>query len=485
MPTHSSALRYAVRLRVLARNLGYLFLMLAALNIAPFLFALFSRETVTAVRYAAIVLGLSLAGTLLRKIPEPRRVQPNEAMVLGCLMFLVAPLLMTYPLSSTGLGFMDALFEAVSGLTTTGLSTVGSLEDMPATLLFSRAWMQWYGGLGIVAFSVALVIRPGISAKDLGMSEPRKDNLLGGTRQLFRQILLFYSGLTVGAVVLFLAVGLSPFRALTFAFSSVSTGGFAPRTESLGNLGVLVPGAVTLITVISAVPLTCYLSMRLRGAKALFGSVQPWGLLVLGLFSALVLFLLFTMTDTAWTGRAMHSLVMAFSAQTTSGFSSIDPAELPPAAKEWLIFSMFIGGGLGSTAGGFKILRLIIFLKVVGAMVHRASLSRHAVYQPSIRNVPLRESEMRDALAVILLYSIVVIFSWIPFLLYGYDPLNGLFEIVSALGTVGLSAGLTSRDLPDLLKGVLCANMLLGRLEILVWLVLFFPGTWIGRHSEE
>jgi trk system potassium uptake protein len=485
MALRSTELRYAVRTSVLTKHFGYLCLMQGVLTVVPFGYVLFAGEAHTALRLGIVAAVLSICGALLSRMPERHRIQPNEAMVLGCLMFVFSPLIMTFPLTATGLDFVDAYFEAVSGVTTTGLSMVGNLENAPPALLFSRSWMQWYGGLGIVVFSVALVIRPGISAKDLSLPEVREEGLVGGTRHLYRQILILYASLTVGAVALFLAAGLGPFQAVTFAFSAVSTGGFAPREGSLAGLGWSVPLAVTLITVLCAVPLTRYLGVRLKGWGVLFGSVQLWGLLALGFLSALVLFLLTRQAGAEWSGQPLNSLVMAFSAQTTSGFSSIDKSVLPHPAKGWLIFTMFIGGGLGSTAGGFKILRLLIFFKVISIIVNRASLSRHAVYRPSIRNEPLREPEMRDALAVIIMYLSIAIFSWIPFLLYGYDPLDALFDVVSALGTVGLSAGVAGPELPVLLKGVLCADMLLGRLEIMVWLVLFYPGTWVGRHSEE
>ena len=146
---------------------------------------------------------------------------------------------------------------------------------------------------------------------------------------------------------------------------------------------------------------------------------------------------------------------------------------------------MLIGGGAGSTAGGIKIIRLLIFLRLLQIIILRINLPRHAVIQARIHGERISENQIREALFFILLFGVVIFLSWLPFVAMGYDPLDTLFEVVSATGTAGLSVGITSSDLPDVLKSILCIDMLLGRLEIVALLVLFYPGTWIGRRSEE
>jgi trk system potassium uptake protein TrkH len=175
---------------------------------------------------------------------------------------------------------------------------------------------------------------------------------------------------------------------------------------------------------------------------------------------------------------------MGLSAQTTSGFSSLDPASLSPAGLAVLMAAMAVGGGVGSTAGGFKVLRLIIAAKVALGLVARTGLPPHAVRHPRLAGRRLGEEDLRGALVLILLFVAVVAASWLAFLAAGYDPLDSLFEVVSATGTVGLSTGITSPELPAGLKAVLAADMLLGRLEIVAWLVLLYPRTWLGRRKE-
>lgn len=157
----ASELSYAVRPRVLLKYLGQLLLIVAVLTLAPLIFSLLVGEHDLTLRYVIVVGALGVTGLLLNRLPHIPGVQINEAMVLAACIFLLTPLAMSYVLMASGLDFMDALFEAVSAATTTGLSTLTNVENKPLTFLFARSWMQWYGGLGIVVLSLALVLAPG------------------------------------------------------------------------------------------------------------------------------------------------------------------------------------------------------------------------------------------------------------------------------------------------------------------------------------
>jgi trk system potassium uptake protein TrkH len=187
----------------------------------------------------------------------------------------------------------------------------------------------------------------------------------------------------------------------------------------------------------------------------------------------------------SWLQASRHGILNAFSALSTAGFSTLDISQISAGAKLILICSMFLGGCVGSTAGGIKILRLLIVTKVIQFFFHRASTPRQAVVEASIGKRRLEQDEIQGAMSIIFLYLACITISWLIFVSMGHNPLDSLFEISSAIGTVGLSSGITTPDLNPLLKMVLCADMLLGRLEILAWIVLFYPRTWIGRKLEE
>jgi trk system potassium uptake protein TrkH len=235
-------LTYAVRFPVLMKYFGQLLLVVAALTLFPLAVSLISRETSITFRYSIVVGGLGLLGWLFSKKRASEEVQVNEGIVLVASVFLVISFVMSYPLmASSGLHFSDAFFEAVSGVTTTGLSTLGTVQDKTTTFLFSRAWMQWYGGLGIVVLSLALLFRPGRPAKKLSVTEAEEEDLVGGTKAHARRVFTVYGAITLLGILLLLLTGTGFLNALVYTLASVSTGGMLSDMVHFGSWLLLSP----------------------------------------------------------------------------------------------------------------------------------------------------------------------------------------------------------------------------------------------------
>jgi len=338
---------------------------------------------------------------------------------------------------------LDAVFEAISGVTTTGLSTVTDIGAKPHTFRFARAWMQWYGGLGVMVLSLALIVAPGTAARRLGDQERDGSDLAGSTRAYARRVLVAYILVTVAGLVVLLLMGVAPADAAAYILAAVSTGGFSPQAGSLAPLGAAAAILVTLLCVVCAVPLVFWshlVRQRFGSLRYLLGvALEPRPLLLLCIGFTCALVACFRSEGMAWGDALYHSALMACSAQTTSGFSSLNPAEVGAASKLVMIASMMIGGNVGSTAGGFKIIRLLIFLRLVCLLVRRTCLTAHTVFNPRLGGRRLEFDEIQEALMVILLFSGVILASWFSFLWAGFDPLDSLFEVVSATNTVGLS----------------------------------------------
>jgi trk system potassium uptake protein len=484
MTKQGAGLSYAVRFPVLAKYFGQLCLVVTVLTVIPFAVSIICGETHITFRYAVVIVALAGIGFLLGRIRAPMEVQVNEAMVLVAFMFFFTPLIMSFPVMGSGLIFSDALFETISAATTTGLSTVNGLEDQPQTFLFARAWMQWYGGLGIVVFSLALLFRPGSSTKRFAVTEAREDDLVGGTKAHARRVLTVYTILSVAGFLLLLIVGNRPFDALLYTMASVSTGGFAPHDTSLAALeSPVFHFSVILICLAGAIPLSFYHRLYIKDSRPTTVTLQLHGILIVSGLVSLLLGISLVITEKAeWTQAFLNAPILALSAQTTAGFTTMDLSQLAAGSKLLLIISMAIGGGVGSTAGGVKILRLLMVINLLRVILRKACASMHAVVKPRIAGQRMEETMIQEALLIILLFVTIILFSWMPFLFMGYNPMDSLFEVVSATATVGLSAGVVSSEMPNLLKGILCIDMLLGRLEILAWLVMVYPNTWIGRR---
>ena len=480
-------LTYAVRPFAILKYFGLLCFVLALMTVVPLAASLFFGDYRVSVRYGLVVGGILVFSAGLMRLPAPGRLQTNEAMVISALIFVFAPLAVTWPMMASGLGLLDALFESISGVTTTGLTTTSTVVDKPQTFLFARAWMQWVGGLGIVVLSLAVVIQPGMVAKRLGDMEDYQEDMIGGTRARARRVLIVYAALTGVAIVVLGLLDIGWFEAILYGFAAVSTGGFSPHTGSLAGLqSHLAQAAVILLSMAGGISLILYSRVFRSGWRVLLDDRQLQGFLIAGLLMTVLLAgSLWLQGGFQWPQALRHGALNALSAQSTAGFASLKLSEIDAASKLILIFSMFLGGSLGSTAGGIKILRLLILLRLLHLSIQRAGMPKNAVAGTRLGGRRLEAEEIQNALSLILVFIVVIVVSWLPFVFMGHDPLDSLFEVVSAIGTVGLSAGITAPDLHPFLKAVLCSDMLLGRLEIFAWLILVFPGTWFGKRLEE
>jgi trk system potassium uptake protein TrkH len=480
------ALSYAVRPPVLAKYLGQLAVVMSALVLAPLLVSVYFGEYFLTVRYALLAVGLAALGFTLSRLRVSGAIQANEALVITGLAFTLSPLLMAYPFTAFGMSYVDAIFEAVSGVTTTGLSTLASVQDTPHTFLFSRAWMQWYGGLGIVVLSVALLMGHEAATRRLVDPELSSESLAVATRIHARRVLVIYCLLTIAGIAVLWPLSGDGFAALTHVLAAVSTGGFSSFDNSVAGFTQWPARfAVMALGVCGAVSLPLYYRAYHRGWREIVGDVELRGFLaLLCIVSAALIGLLMQSRGAHWE-TVYHGLFLAMSAQSTTGFSSLPIADLDSGSKLVLIISMMIGGGVGSTAGGIKILRLLVLLRMLQLTMRRIAMPSHAVVEVQLGGRRLADDDLLKALLLIALFGIVVLLSWLPFVVAGYDPLNALFEVVSATATVGLSTGITQAELPSLLKFILCFDMLAGRLEIVALLIVLYPGTWFGKRAES
>jgi trk system potassium uptake protein TrkH len=299
-------------------------------------------------------------------------------------------------------------------------------------------------------------------------------------------VFLIYSGLTAAGIFALGILGAGWFDAVVHCFAAVSTGGFSSHDDSLASFSLPVQIAVTVTALACSVSLPLYWLSSRRPWRRLLTDPQLWTLFLCGGLATALLFALFaTRGQMPWPEALGHAGLCAFSAQSTAGFSTVDISDLDNGSKLILIGSMAIGGGTGSTAGGFKVLRLLIVLHALQRIVFRTTLPKHAIESARLVGQRFAPEEREGALCIVALFVTTVVASWLPFVLAGFDPLDSLFEVVSATGTAGISVGISSPELPHFLKTVLCLDMLLGRVEFVALLVVLYPRTWLGRRMRS
>lgn len=236
MPSELTALSYAVRPRAILKYLGQLWVALAALSCVPLGVAALTGASGIALGYLLAMAALLGLGWPASRIDAPEHLLASEGLAVVSLAFVSGALLLSVPMILAGLSPADAVFESISGLTTTGLSLLNTVETQPTALLFSRAWLQWCGGLGITVFAVALLAGNRVIARRLVGGEEREEMLAMTTRTYARRVLALYSALTGLGIVAVLAAGVPWWAAVAHTLSAVSTGGFSSYDASIAGL---------------------------------------------------------------------------------------------------------------------------------------------------------------------------------------------------------------------------------------------------------
>lgn len=346
------ALVYAVRPGVVLYHLGQIGMLLGLLGVPPIVVALIAGSWSEAAVHAAVAATMATGGRVLSRRFDADGMQENEALVITAGGFMLAAAGAAVSMAGAGLGPIDAVFEAVSGVTTTGLSVVPDPASATVSLRFNRAWAQWYGGLGFVTLASAMLGRGHLVNRIAGMEE-EDDDPLGGMRAHARRVLVIYVTLTLGGIAALWLLGAGFFDAVLHALAAVSTGGFSSSSESLSAFGVPVRVVVLALCVLGAMSfVTIHRTVR-DSWRAAVEDVQLRMLLATAGAAALLVFLFELAGGTAAGASSFgHAVATAVSAQTTAGFSTWSPGELEPASKIVLLGAMFVGGSVGSSAGG-------------------------------------------------------------------------------------------------------------------------------------
>ena len=438
--------------RSLLSYLGTVLEILGILSVLPVFVAWIYGENPTLFFIAAVISFIS--GIMLDRRFRKKGLSISSAMVLATMCLLAASLIGMIPFLWTH-SPLDALFESVSGFTTTALTTIQP-EALPFSLVFWRSLMQWAGGLGALALFIHLASSPGISS--FFSRRPEADE--NRKKSVLKKALLIYAGLTFAGFILLLFAGLNGFDSIATSMSSISTGGFSTKSDSIGAYSS--PGVELIVMLLMIAGATSFFLLEgltrgkfwdyLKSAETrLF-----WFLIII--FTVL---LSISMLDSG--GSFMQALFQAVSALTTTGFTTV--GSFSGLTILLLLILMIIGGFSASAAGGMKLARAGIMARAFPWAGKKVALPQEAIVPLKYDERVVRDSDAATiaiftAMYVLLLFGVAVIFAFM-----GHPPLDSLFQAASAQGNVGLSA-IPMESINPLGKLLLMANMIIGRLEI-------------------
>lgn len=477
-----------MNLRLDARILALLIAALGVLHALPLAAALWFGESPRPwLASGAAVAGL---GVSLRWAARPRSLElrPRDAYLVVAAGWLLASAVGAAPYLALGaLGPVDALFESVSGFTTTGSTVMTGLDAAPRALLLWRSLTQWVGGMGIILFAVAVLPLLGIGGMQLFRVEvpgPVKDKLRPRVIETARRLWAVYVGLTALQWLALRAAGMSGFEALCHAFTTLATGGFSTRDASIGAFeSAAIEWIVIGFMALAGVNFVLLWRALADGPRAAWRDVELRYYLAMLAVAAIVL-APFLPADHApgLEATVRNALFGVVTIASTTGFGTVDFETWPALAQLVLLQLMVLGGMAGSTAGGVKSLRVLIGFRALAVAVERL------VHPRSVRPVKhggrgVPDDVVAGVWAFFTAYFAIAALAAAAVAAAGYDVLTAVSSALTALSNVGPGFGAVGpydnfAHFPAAVKLVLAGCMLAGRLEIFTILVLLMPAFW-------
>lgn len=470
--------------------LGWVLKLEAGILLLPIVCALIYQEFWAAKALAvSAVLSLILGTLVTRKGPKRTDYYAREGFVICALSWIVLSLIGALPFYLTGTipSYIDAVFEIVSGFTTTGASILSEVEHLGKGLLFWRSFSHWVGGMGVLVLVLTILpLGGGYNMMIMKAESPGPDvsKIVPRVADTAKALYKIYAALTVVWIIIFKLSGMSLYDSICIAFGSAGTGGFAVRNSGMADYSMLSQFLIAISMIMFGVNFNVYYLMQKRKWKDAFQCEEARVYLGIVVFSTLF----FTLNIVKMYGGHFlyalhHSFFTVGAIITTTGYSTLDFATWPQASQMLILFLMFTGACAGSTGGGFKVSRLIILMKEIGkellVLVHP-----EAVKHIRLENKSLEHSVVRSVNCYLIMY--VTIFMASVFLIACADNFDFTtnFSAVAAtfnnigpgLAAVGPSCNFANYS--DFSKIILTFDMLAGRLEILPMILLFLPRTW-------
>ena len=388
--------------------------------------------------------------------------------------------------SNLNLNFIDAFFESTSGITTTGSTIIPNLEQVSYGILLWRALLQWLGGIGIIVMAVAILPMLSIGGMQLFKTESYEtpDKIIPRAAIFASGISIVYIFLTsMWAFMLWLA-GMPIFDSITHAMTTLATGGYSTKSESLGAFNsVNIEMIIVFGMIVGSLPFIHYLSILKNGWKNLINDQQvKWFLLILIFLISIVTFNLYINGQNFFSSLRV-SIFNVVSIVTGTGFGTDDFSQWGGFATTLLLILMFMGGCAGSTTCGLRMARIQVLIANAKTQVLKL-LTPHAVIIPYYNKKPIPETVTESVMGFFFLYILVFIIISCLLGSLGLDFMTSLSGAASAIGNVGPGLGEmigpngTYAEIPNLGKLILCSGMILGRLEIFAILVMFTASFW-------
>tara|TARA_Y100000991_G_scaffold210634_1_gene192128 strand:+ start:2983 stop:4428 length:1446 start_codon:yes stop_codon:yes gene_type:complete len=479
-----------MHLTVILRITGTLLTLFSFSFLLPAAVALFFAERTLTTFLSAFAITLISGLVLWLPLRGKRELRGGDGFLVTALFYLGLGMFGAIPFwlgDALQLSFTDAVFESISGLTTTGATTIVGLDQLPKSLLIYRQMLQWMGGMGIIVLAVAIYPMLGIGGMQLYRTEsagPMKDNkLTPRITETAKALWYLYIGLTAACALAYWYAGMSGFDAIAHSFSTVSIGGFSTHDSSMGyfDSGAVEAVAIIFMTLSGINFALHFLVWRRRNPLHYFQDVEVRVYLFVLALVAIIVYAILWWHPGSTDDALRDGIFQAVSITTTTGFTTSNFAAWPSVAPILLLFAAFAGGCAGSTAGGIKMIRvLMIYLQ--GMREVKRLIHPNGVFSIKLgrESVPDRRVD-----AVWSFFSVYVFFFLLSvctlMIMSDMDFITAFSAVGACLNNLGPGLGDVAVNYNSItadVKWVLMFNMVLGRLEIFTLLVLLTPAYW-------
>lgn len=472
---------------IVAKVVGYLLLFEAALMVPAQLVAVYYDQSDKKAFFISIII-IALIGFLLSRInTTSKKIKTKDGLAIVALGWFVAAALGALPFVISGSipSYVDAFFETVSGLTTTGATILDDIEVLPKGILFWRSFTHWIGGMGILVFTLALLPTLGVGGFQIFKAEspgPVSDKIVPRIKDTAKILYITYLSMTLVEMMLLKIGGMSWYEAALHTFGTVGTGGFSTRNASVGAFdSTYIHMVIAFFMILSGANFSLYFAIYKGKLRDVTKNEELR--LYLGIILVATILIgtnLYFTNDVGSGGKSFRdALFQVSSIITTTGYSTADFDAWSTFAKSILFLLMFIGGSAGSTGGGIKVIRILVLLKLIKREILKIFHPR-AVIPIKIQNKPLNGDISASIYSFFSLYLMLFVIGTIFISLENIDMVSAASAVAVTLGNVGPGFGFvgpthTYSQFSDGSKLLLSALMLFGRLELFTIIALIVP----------
>ena len=472
--------------KMIRNILGWLLIFEAGFMLVPLITGLcYAEAEVWSFAVTALICA-AIGGLCVWKKPKDPVLYAREGFVIVSLSWIILSLFGAIPffVSGTIPNYVDAVFETVSGFTTTGASILTAVEPLPKCMLMWRSFTHWVGGMGVLVFIMAFIPLSGGQNMHIMKAEspgPSVSKLVPRVKTTALILYSIYLGLTLIQFILLLCGGLSVFEALCTAFGTAGTGGFGVLNDSMASYSPYIQWVVIAFMLLFSVNFSCYYLFRLGRFKEAFNGELRRFICIVGVVILVITLNVRGLFDTL--GEALrHVAFTVASLISTTGFSTENFNAWPELSRTLLVLIMFIGACAGSTGGGLKVSRLMILFRgacnEIGTLIHPRRVKR-----VTIDNRPVEAEVVRATNVYMMWYVLIFTVSVILISFDDHDLVTNFTAVAATINNIGPGLNLVGPtgnfaffSIPS--KLVLIFDMLAGRLELFPMLVLFAPQTW-------